>query len=46
MTTWLSKEYYGCEKLVFWSGMGKSITKYIERCMKCQKVKVEHGHPT
>ena len=29
----------------FWLGMKKDIVEYIEICMECQKVKVEHGHP-
>jgi hypothetical protein len=30
----------------FWPGMKKEIIEYITRCMECQKVKVEHKHPT
>jgi hypothetical protein len=30
----------------FWPGMMREITKYIVRCMECQKVKTEHRHPT
>jgi hypothetical protein len=30
----------------FWQGMKKKIAKYIVICMECQKVKVEHRHPT
>jgi hypothetical protein len=29
----------------FWPGMNKEITKYITRCMECQKVKDENRHP-
>ena len=36
--TTIKKEY-------FWPRMKKDVTSYISRCMKCQKVKVEHGHP-
>ena len=32
-------------KQYFWPGMKKDLTEYISRCMKCQKVKVEHQHP-
>jgi hypothetical protein len=28
----------------FWLGMKREIAEYIARCMKCQKVKFEHGH--
>jgi hypothetical protein len=30
----------------FWPGMKREIAEYIARCMECQKVKVEHRHPT
>jgi len=30
----------------FWFGMRKDVVDYIVRCMECQKVKVEHRHPT
>jgi hypothetical protein len=30
----------------FWPGMKKDVTDYLSRCMECQKVKVEHIHPT
>jgi hypothetical protein len=34
------KSHYFCP------GMKKDIVEYIARCMQCQKVKVEHRHPT
>jgi hypothetical protein len=30
----------------FWPGMKRDVTDYLARCMECQKVKVEHRHPT
>jgi hypothetical protein len=30
----------------FWLGMKKDFVDYIIKCMECQKVKVEHRHPT
>jgi transcriptional regulator of aromatic amino acid metabolism len=30
----------------FWPGMKRQIAEYISRCMECQKVKIEHRHPT
>jgi hypothetical protein len=30
----------------FWPGMKKDVVDYISRCMECQRVKVEHRHPT
>jgi hypothetical protein len=29
-----------------WLGMKKDVVDYIAICMECQKVKVEHRHPT
>jgi hypothetical protein len=29
----------------FWPGMKKEMADYIARCMECQKVKAQHGHP-
>jgi hypothetical protein len=29
----------------FWPRMKKDITDYIVKCMECQGMKVEHGHP-
>jgi hypothetical protein len=30
----------------FWPRMKKDVANYIFRCMECQRVKVEHRHPT
>jgi hypothetical protein len=30
----------------FCPGMKKDVAHFIARCMECQKVKVEHRHPT
>jgi hypothetical protein len=30
----------------FWPSMKKDISKYIAKCMECQKVKAENRHPT
>jgi hypothetical protein len=32
--------------LFFWKGMKVDIVNYVERCLECQQVKVEHRHPT
>jgi hypothetical protein len=32
--------------LFFWKGMKSYIVSYVERCLECQQVKVEHRHPT
>jgi hypothetical protein len=30
----------------FWLGMKNDVVDYICRCMECQKMKVQHRHPT
>jgi hypothetical protein len=30
--------------LVFWKGMKANIVNYVERCLECQQVRVEHKH--
>jgi hypothetical protein len=30
----------------YWPGMKKEVVDFIAKCLKCQKVKVEHRHPT
>jgi hypothetical protein len=30
----------------YWSVMKREIVEYIAKCIECQKVKVEHRHPT
>jgi hypothetical protein len=29
----------------FWSGMRKDVSIFVEKCLECQLVKAEHGHP-
>lgn len=29
----------------YWPGMKRDITDFVERCLECQRVKVEHQHP-
>jgi hypothetical protein len=33
-------------KLFYWTGMKKDIADYLAKCLECQKVKLEHRHPT
>ena len=32
--------------LFFWKGMKVDIVNYMEKCLECQQVKVEHRHLT
>jgi hypothetical protein len=34
------------KKQYYWIHMKKEVVGFIVRCLKCQKVKVEHRHPT
>jgi hypothetical protein len=34
----------GLKLVFFWKGMEEDIVSYVARCIKCQKVKDEHGH--
>jgi hypothetical protein len=30
----------------YWPGIKKEVVDFIAKCLECQKVKVEHRHPT
>ena len=30
----------------YWPSMKKEVVEFIAKCLECQKVKVEHRHPT
>jgi hypothetical protein len=40
------KTIVAVKKQYFWPGMKKEVVDFIVRCLECQKVKVEHRHPT
>ena len=40
------KKLAAVKKEYFWPGMKKDVAEYIAKCMECQRVKVEHKHPT
>jgi hypothetical protein len=40
------KKVVAVKRQYYWPGMKKEIAKYIAKCLECQKVKVEHRHPT
>jgi hypothetical protein len=40
------KKIVAFKKQHFWLGMKKEVDNFIARCLKCQKFKVEHRHPT
>ena len=41
----VKKMHADLRRLFFWSGMKHDIADYVARCLKCQRVKVEHQHP-
>ena len=41
-----TKMYQGLKEHFWWSGMKKNEAGYVIKCLNCQKVKVEHQHPT
>jgi hypothetical protein len=40
------KTIVAVKKQYYWPGMKKEVVDFIARCLECQKVKVEHRHPT
>jgi hypothetical protein len=40
------KTIIAVKKQYFRLGMKKEVANFITRCLECQKVKVEHSHPT
>ncbi|XP_073159070.1 uncharacterized protein [Henckelia pumila] len=39
------KMFKDLQKLYWWQGMKKDIVKFVNECLTCQKVKVEHQRP-
>ncbi|KAJ9556932.1 hypothetical protein OSB04_011546 [Centaurea solstitialis] len=40
-----SKMYHGLRQSYWWPGMKKDITYFVERCVTCLQVKIEHQRP-
>ncbi|PON77542.1 hypothetical protein PanWU01x14_027030, partial [Parasponia andersonii] len=40
-----TKIYNDLKTLYEWAGMKKDIFKFVERCLTCQQIKVEHKRP-
>lgn len=40
-----NKMYCELRELYWWPGLNLAITKFVEKCLNCQKVKVEHQYP-
>ncbi|GKB49086.1 retrotransposon protein, putative, ty3-gypsy subclass [Tanacetum coccineum] len=38
--------YYGLRDMYWWPGMKKDIAVYVNKCLTCLKVKVEHQRPS
>ena len=39
------KMYHDLKELYWWPGMKSDVTKFVVRCLTCQKVKAEHKKP-
>ncbi|KAL5565427.1 hypothetical protein UlMin_028591 [Ulmus minor] len=39
------KMYKDLKEHFWWPGMKKDVTKFVERCLTCQKIKAEHQRP-
>jgi len=40
-----TKMYRDLRQYFWWNNMKKDITKYVDKCLTCQKVKAEHQRP-
>lgn len=38
-----TKMYHTVQPDFWWKGMKKEIVEFVERCLVCQRVKIEHG---
>jgi hypothetical protein len=41
----VQKMYADLKKIFFWTGMKKDVANFVAKCLECQLVKAEHGHP-
>ena len=42
---WATKMYRDLHEGYWWPGMKREVTKYVEECLTCRKVKAEHQRP-
>lgn len=42
----VQKMYADLKQIFFWEGMKKDVANFVEKCLECQLLKAEHGHPT
>jgi len=42
----VQKMYVDLKQIFFWAGMKKDVANFVAKCLECQLVKAEHGHPT
>ena len=40
-----TKMYHNLKSVYWWPGLKSDVTKYVARCLTCQKVKIEHQRP-
>ena len=41
-----TKMYHDLKSTYWWPGMKRDVTKFVARCLICQKVKIEHQRPS
>ena len=41
-----TKMYQDLKKQYWWKGMKVDVAKFVEKCLTCQQVKIEHQKPT
>lgn len=41
-----TKMYHDLKGMFWWPGMKRDVTRYVSRCLTCQKVKAEHQKPS
>ena len=42
----VKKMHANLKKIYFWVGMRHNVADFVARCLECQRVKVEHQHPS
>ena len=41
-----TKMYQDLKKLYWWDGMKKEVAQFVQTCLTCQQIKVEHQKPS
>ena len=41
-----TKMYKDVSKVFWWIGLKRDVAKFVEQCLTCQQVKIEHQRPS